>query len=493
MIMEKDMAYKDIREWLTVLEEEQELHRITAEVDWNLEISEILRRSLAKRGPAVLFENIRGYRDGWCTRLFANGLGNRQRLALMFGMPKDTSHGQLIQLLRERIKTPIKPVEVPTGPVKENIINAEDIDIFKLPVPLWHEFDGGRYINTWCGVVTKDPDTGEHNVGTYRGMMLDKNRIAVVLIATQDWGKHYAKYKTRNEPMSVAVVYGCEPSFVFAASTPFRGNEYEICGAIRQEPIELTQCETSDLLVPANAEIVLEGTISPNPETYAMEGPFGEFQGVYGGFPRRRPVIQVNQITHRDNPIFRGNIEGMKQGAVNETGMCAYIGYSAVLWDVLESQGHHVLDLVTAPWAIIKIHKSYEGQARHIAAAIWGSKMISLTMKTVVVVEENVDIRNLREVQLVIHNFADPAKDFITFPMNVGSPGDPALSEEDQDEMAWGTALQTHLLIDATVDWRTHPIRPEWGGRRTPPDATTNPPHIVEKVTQRWKEYGFDD
>lgn len=488
------MAVKDLREWLALLEGEGELHRIAAEVDWHLELSVILRECLARRGPAVLFENIKDYKSGRCTRLFANGLGNRARLALMFGKSKETPYTELITTLEQRMKQLVPPVTVDTGPVKETILHGDEVNVLDFPAPFWHEFDGGRYINTWCGVVTMDPETGDHNVGTYRGMIVDAHRIATVLIATQGWGRHFAKHQRTGTPMPVAVVIGADPAFVFAAGTPFQANEYEIQGAVRQAPVELVKCETSDLMVPAGAEIVLEGTISTDPDTYEMEGPFGEYTGVYGGIPERRPVIEVSCITHRNDPIFRGNIEGPAPGAPNETSMCAYIGYSAVLLDILHSQGHTgVLDIIAAPWTIVKIHKSYEGQARHVAACLWGTGVISNNLKTIVVVEDDVDIHNLRQVQAAIANFADAEKDYVVYPMHAGCPGDPALSRDKQNEAMWGGGLGSRLLIDATVSWPDHPIRPEWGNRRTPPSAIVNPPELVERVRRRWREFGFAD
>ena len=247
-------------------------------------------------------------------------------------------------------------------------------------------------------------------------------------------------------------------------------------------------------MVPASVEIVVEGTISPDPETYEMEGPFGEFPGHYGGWPRERPVIEVHRITHRNDPIFRGNLNCMHRGATSEVGICAYVAYTSALWHILDSQGlaAGVLDIVAAPTAIIKIKKSYEGQARHLAAALWGSKLTVNTLKTIVVVEEDVNIHDLREVQLAVHNLADPAKDYVVYPMNAGSPADPALSEEAQDEVKWGLGLQHKLLIDATIDWTTHPVRPEWGNRRKPPLCTERPQEVVDKVQERWNEYGFE-
>lgn len=142
---------------MDTLEQDGELCRITAEVDWNLELADILRRSLAQRGPAILFENIRGYRQSWCTKLFANALGTRGRIAMMLGLPRDASHERIVSLTRQRLREPVAPVLVESGPVKEHVISGYAVDLYQLPVPLWHEFDGGRYIDTWCAVVTRDP------------------------------------------------------------------------------------------------------------------------------------------------------------------------------------------------------------------------------------------------------------------------------------------------------------------------------------------------
>lgn len=487
------MSGRDLRSWMHALEQEGELCRVSTEVDWNLELAEILRRSLAARGPAILFENISGHRDGWCTKLFANALGTRGRIAMMLGLPKDATHAQMVTLTRKRLREPVAPVVVQTGPVKENVISGDAVDLTQMPVPFWHEFDGGRYINTWCAVVTRDPDTGALNVGTYRGMIAGRNKISVFLEATRDWGRHYAKYCRRGEPMPVAVVYGWDPSMVYAAGHPFGGDEYGIMGAIRQEPVELVRCDTSDLLVPASAEIVLEGFVSTDPESYLMEGPFGEFSGYYGGFPRARPVIEVQRITHRTDPIYRGNIEGPAPGLPTESSQIFYFGWAAALWEVLESQGHadSVLDVVAGPWTVVKIRKAYEGQARHIGAAIWGSKLITYIGKIVVVCEDDVDIHDARQVQMAIRSHADPARDFVVFPMRAGGSGDTALAESMQDEIKWGSGMQSRILIDATVDWETHPVRPEWGNSRRPLNCTRSPQAIVDLVTRRWDAYGL--
>jgi len=486
------MAFLDLRQWVDKLEAEGELKRIKAKVDWDGELPAIIGKVYAERGPALLFENIKGYESAWCRKLFAGGLSSRRRLALMMGMPKDTPYSDLTQLLRKRFKEPVTPVEVDTGPVKENIVKGDDVDLFQIPVPKWHPLDGGRYINTWCGVVTMDPDTGEHNIGMYRGMIISKNKIGALLVPAQGWGGHYAKYQQMGKPMPVAVVYGYDPSLGFMAATPLTSiGEYEAMGAIRQEPVPLVKCETSDLRVPASAEIVVEGSISPDPATYEMEGPFGEWTGYYG-MSRKRPVIKVDCITFRNDPVFRGNLEGIKAGIVNETAVTAYEAYSAVMWDILEAQGiPGILDVVPAPWTIVKIHKTYQGQARHIAAALWGSRLAVNVSKTVMVVEGGVDIQNMRALQLATQTYVDPARDIVVFPLNLGSSLDVSLAFEDRDEMVYGASLQNKVLIDATIDWATHPLREEWGNRRLPPTCTEQLPEIKRLVETRWQEYGL--
>ena len=171
------MGFKDMREWIDKLETEGELKRVTAKVDWNLELGEVARRSLALKGPAILFENIKDYENTRCRRMLVNGISRHSRIAMMLGVSRKTPPQELMQVVRKRFKEPVPPVGVKTGPVKENIVTGDDIDLYQFPVPQWHPMDGGRYIDTWCGVVTRDPDTRNLNVGLYRGMIQTKNKI----------------------------------------------------------------------------------------------------------------------------------------------------------------------------------------------------------------------------------------------------------------------------------------------------------------------------
>ena len=474
----------DFRQWIEKLEGEGELKRIKARVDWRGELAQIVRRVYAERGPALIFEDIEGYENTRSTKLFTFGMGSRGRTALMLGMSKETRWRELVKITRKRFKESIEPISVDTGPVKENIVKGDDINIFDFPVPQWHPEDGGRYINTFAGVVTRDPDTGDLNVGIYRGQMLDKTRIATLLIASQHWGVHYSKYKEMNRSMPVAMVYGWDPAMQFVAGTPLPSErEYDIMGAVRQEPVPLVKCETSDLQVPASAEIVIEGSISPDPETYELEGPFGEWPGYYSEI-RRRPVIEVQCITHRSDPIY--------QGTLTNAGGWPTIAYTALFWNVLEAAGiPGIVDIVPMPILIVKIHKTFRGQPRAIAAALWGSQLSRNYARTVMVVEDDVNIHDHRDLRWAFHNWVDAKDDLVVFPGMPTTTLEPGATLEEWDVEEYGTGSQNKLLIDATVNWNTHPRRKEWGGKRHPGSCADGLPEEVELVNKRWKEYGL--
>lgn len=488
------MAFRDFREWLKRLESEEELLRIKAKVDWDGELPEIVRETFRQRGPALLFENIKDHDKTLGKKFFCGGIASRRRIALMLGLSKNASREEITNVTRERIKNLVKPIMVNTGPVKENIVKGANVHLYEFPVPKWHPLDGGRYINTFCAVVTRNPETAELNAGLYRGMISAGDKISVFLVPSQHWGEHFAKFQEMDKPMPVAVVYGCDETLVCAAALPHPHpgySEYDISGGLRQQPLELVKCETSDLEVPATAEIVIEGIISGDPNTFEMEGPFGEWRGYYGE-PRKRPVIKVNCITFRNDPILRGTLNALPSGVIGEANILGTFAYDALVWNILESQGiPGILDVISTPWTIIKVHKTESGQARRIAAALWGSKMALSFLEIIVVVEENVDIHNFREVQWAILNCVDPTKDLVVFPGTGGDPLNPNQLAADKDELKYGAGKVNRLLMDATIDWETHPKREEWGNKRFPPKCIEASPDIQELVKKRWKEYGF--
>ena len=292
--MRNEGSFVDLRQWIDLLEREGELHRITAPVSWDREIGTVSRKVQERKGPALLFENIRGYEKTRGRRVFTGGIGTRERLALALGFPKHTSNREIVQYVMKKNRERIPPVRVATGPVKENIVKGDAIDLLEFPVPKWHYLEGGRYINTYACIVTKDPDTGVQNVGIYRGMVGRKNSIpSLLILGGQHWGQHFAKYAGLKQKMPVACVIGWDPIMGFLAGSPLPAGvcEFDVLGAYRDAPVPVVRCETVDLEVPASAEIVIEGLIDPDPANYEIEGPFAEFTGYVSDLPTPRPTI----------------------------------------------------------------------------------------------------------------------------------------------------------------------------------------------------------
>jgi len=375
------MGFMDLREWVVALEKQGGLRRIAAPVDWDREIGAIARRVLEKKGPALLFETIKGYETGRCTRLFTGGLGSRSRLALALGFPAEASNAELVQYVMKKNGETLPPRIVATGPVKDVVLRGAQVDQTEFPVPKWHHLEGGRYIHTFSGIVTRDPDTRVMNVGIYRGMISRKDTTPFLLVkGGQHWGAHFLKYSARGEPMPVACVIGWDPIMPFLAGSPIPAGvcEWDVMGGYRGEPAELVRCETVDLEVPATAEIVIEGFIRDDPATWELEGPFGEFTGYVSDIPTPRPTMRISCITHRRDPIFRGCLEGTLPGSYSENSVMSSVPRAAIAWNILTGAGIPGLrDIFVPPITngvniIIQIRKAYQGQPERIVLRAGG-------------------------------------------------------------------------------------------------------------------------
>jgi UbiD family decarboxylase len=487
-----------LRSWITLLEKHGQLRRIKAEVDWDQEISGITRVNLSLGGPGLLFEAIKGYRKGRCTKLLTSSVGNRSQVCLLVGLKLDASDREIVRHLKTIYRRGVKPVTVASGPVKENILRGKNINLLDFPVPKWHHLDGGRYIDTFCGVVTRDLETGQNNIGLYRGQVLGPSRIGKLLIPTQHWGNHFAKHRDTLKPMPVAIVHGWHDVLPFCSGSPFPKNvdEYEMMGAILGCPVELVKCETSDLMVPASAEIVVEGTVSPDPKTFASEGPFAEYPGYAGGVPSPKPVLEVACVTHRNDPILRGTLEGARPGFPSEDStLCAY-SWSAIAWNMLEDVGvGGVTDVWMPPVStgtniVVQIQKRYRGHAQQVATALWGTGAGQWFFKNVMVVEEDIDIRDPVALDWAFAFRVNAAQgQLLTFGPTFGSVLDPSTPRSQANPQKYGTGCWTRLLIDATRNWEFEP-NPDWGGRRYPP-VNVLPVPLEERIHSRWSEYGI--
>jgi UbiD family decarboxylase len=484
------MVIKDARHWLEVLEKEGELARIKTKVDWYLEIGAIAEEVFRKEGPALLFENIKDHENTFCRKFFTASLSTYPRIALMMGLPKDTPYPELIKVHRARMKKPIPPVIVKTGPVKENILMGDEVDMTALPAPHWHKRDGGRYVGTFDGVVTKDPETGWINVGLYRRMIHDKRHIGISVPTGQHIWQHFRKYKKMGKPMPVAVVNNWAPCLPAIACCPLppQANEYDYMGALRQEPVELVKCETNDLLVPASAEIVYEGEISTDMSEFRMEGPFGEYTGYFASTSHLAPVFTVNCITFRNDPILQGTMEGIP---INEDHRIESVNHSSVVWDRLDERMPGVTGVnvdASTGWAnvFVQIDNSYLGQVYHVACGIWSNPLSFMVGNNVWVVDQDVDIYDLGQIMWAFAYRCDYKRDIHAFPGNI-SPLDPRTHPDERTRIAINKGWR--VLFDCTkpVDWQR---TPKWFGEKFAPLAAADE-ETLAKVRARWDEYGI--
>jgi UbiD family decarboxylase len=496
---EKKVQFGDLRGWIAALKKARELHEVNVEVDWDCELGTITRRAFGNgNGPALLFNKIKDYRKGRCTKLFTGGMSNYSRIALMFGLPKNAPITELVKAARKSYTGRVPPVTVKNGPVKENILKGKDINLFEFPAPKWHRLDGGRYINTMQGSVTRDPVSGRMNVGIYRGMIGKKNTIPVLLWRPQNWGQDMQKYAAQHKEMPVAFIYGWEPCLEFCASSPIPPDvsEYDVMGAVRGAPVELVDCETVPLQVPASAEIVIEGWISNDPATFEMEGPFGEYTGYFGGDQAPKHSVRVTCITHRNNPIMRGTLEGTMPKMVSENGIMSSVQRAALAWNILERAGVPGVTDVHCPAAnngttlMIQLRQTYRGQAKQAANAIWGSNAAHLRYKHIWVVDEDIDIHDYASIDWAFAYRVNAAEDDIVFfPSTFGSALDPSTRLRHRNTALFGTGKWTRVLIDATINLDFDPEE-NYGGERYPPSVKPDP-RDWEKVEKRWKDYGF--
>src|SRR5581483_6160154 len=276
-------AVNDLRDWLAIANEYGEIKHIKG-ADWNGEIGGLVDMiSHQPDPPCLLFDEIKDYPAGY--RLLANSAATRKLAAILLGLPPDLGVTELIAAWRERQRSQGErtlPVnEVRDGALFENVLHGGDIDLYRFPAPKWHERDGGRYLGTADMVITRDPDNGSINVGTYRMMIQDRDKIGLYISPGQHGRLHRDKYFARGEAMPVVAVFGMDPVLFLAASRgfPLTTNELEWAGSAKGRPVDVIPGPVTGLPIPAGAEIAIEGYV--HPDRLLDEGPFGEFTGYY--------------------------------------------------------------------------------------------------------------------------------------------------------------------------------------------------------------------
>lgn len=480
------MIFNDLRGFINFLEQKKELVRIKAEVDSDLEVTEITDRISKQSGPALLFENIKGFRYPIAINLF----GSYQRMAWALGLNEFSEIGRkfssLIKTdidlnLRQKIEalydlyklSTSKPKEVKKAPCQE-IIMEKEFSLNEYPILKCWPGDAGRFI-TLPLVITKDPESGKQNMGMYRMQVFDEKSTGMHWHTHHDGAVNFRKHVKIGKRMEVAVALGGDPITIYAATAPlpYGIEELFFAGYLRGKPVEVIRARTVDLLVPAHAEIILEGYVELGEER--IEGPFGDHTGYYS-LAAKYPVFHVSCITQRKDPIYPATIVG--KPPMED----CYIGKATerLFLPFIRMQFPEIVDInlpiegVFHNCALISIKKSYPMHARKIMNAIWGLGQMMFT-KFIFIFDEDVNVQNISEAAWKAFNNVDPARDIVI----VEGPLD--VLDHSAPKPLYGSKMG----IDATKKW------PEEGYHREWPNEIHMSEEIKKLVDERWKEYGF--
>ena len=407
---------RDLRQWIEQVDKLGELTAIDG-ADWDTEIGAVteLGHHMGEQSSALLFDNIKGYPSGY--RVLSNTLNSLKRLALTLHMDTNYTRSEFVKDVKRHIGSVkhVSPEIVKDGPVMENVYEGKDIDLFRFPTPKWHELDGGRYIGTGSVDITRDPDSGCVNLGTYRVMIHDENTLAFYISP----GKHgrimREKYYAKGEPCKVAISFGHDPLIFLAGGmeVPNGVCEYDWVGGLQKAPVPVIIGGYTGLPIPAAAEIVIEGESVPGEER--NEGPFGEWTGYYASSMRAEPTIRVKRIYHRNNPIILGAPPTRPPCEFNY--MRCYLR-SAMIWQELEAAG--VPD-VRGVWChesggsrlmvFVSIKQRYPGHARQAGMIAGYCHSAAYLGRYVVVVDEDIDVTNTDDVLWAIATRSNPDLD----------------------------------------------------------------------------------
>src|SRR3954471_7885018 len=473
----------DLREWIALLEREGELVRIAAEVDPYLEVTEIVDRTVKAGGPALLFEHPKDARHP----LLINQFGTERRMCMGFGVERlddiaarleDILEMQPPQGLAEKVRglktlksiADSRPKIVRRGASQEVVLTGEDVDLSRLPVQTCWPGDAGPFI-TLPAVITKDPKTGSRNVGMYRMQVLDERSTAMHWQIHKDGRMDYLASDGRLE---VAVALGLDPVAAYSASAPLPKHidEFMVAGFLKGEAVEMVQARTVDLEVPAAAEIVLEGYVEQGDLT--REGPFGDHTGYYTA-AEPFPVFHITAMTMRENAIYPSIVVGKPPAEDAWLGKATERIFLPAVRMTLPELVDYDIPVAGAfhNCVIVSIRKAFPGHAKKVMHAIWGLGMLSLS-KSIVVVDEWVDVHDYAEVFFRVCANVDPGRDVI-------------LTEGPLDQLDHAPTLEAYggkLGIDATHKGPAEGARP-W------PDEIVMSDEVRALVDSRWAEYGI--
>ncbi len=464
------MPYRDLRGFLNRLEREGEVRRVEVEVDLLYELGAVCRLALDQGGAegnkALYFCRPKGHSHPVAVNLLAT----RKRFCLALECNLDEIHREWIR----RTEKPIEPRIVKDGPCKEVVHVGKDVNLFQLPIPMWNELDGGRYI-TFHSHISKDPETGVRNAGMYRAMVHDERTLGILAAPYRHIRHHFEKVHAHGKPLPVALAIGMDPVIYAAtvATFPFGVDELAMAGALRGEPVEMIPCETIPLEVPAHAEVVIEGEIPP--AVQREEGPFGEFTGYYGD-RAPRPVIQVKAITHRRDFIFQESYEGLPH---HETCVVSGISNEAEVIRQCPLPGVRKIHFTSGGGgylhAVVSVKKPYDGYGKMVALSILGTTA-GRTLKFVTVVDDDIDPYDLAQVDWAVTTRTRVDRDVEILKDLSANVLDPTMTLAEKR----GASRTDKMIIDATKPI-LEPLQPECRPQ----------PQMMEQVLRNSSKYGF--
>lgn len=484
------MQFNDLRDFIALLEKRGQLKRISQMIDCKLEMTEICDRTLRAKGPALLFENVVGH----SIPVLANLFGTPERVALGMGQESTAALrevGELLAFLKEpeppkslrdawnkmpifkRVLT-MSPKEVSKAACQQIIISAEEVDISRIPVQTCWPEDAGPLI-TWPLVITKGPNKERHNLGIYRMQVIGKNKLIMRWLSHRggalDFKEWQETHPGENFPISVAL--GADPATILGAVTPVPDtlSEFAFAGLLRGNKTEVCKSQNSDLLVPASAEIILEGHIAPG--EMAEEGPFGDHTGYYNEV-EKFPVFTVDKITHRKEPIYHSTYTGRPPDEPAILGLAL----NDVFIPLLKKQYPEIVDFYLPPegcsyrLAVVTIKKQYPGHAKRVMMGVWSFLRQFMYTKFVIVTDDDVNARSWEDVIWALTTRVDPSRDTTLIdntPIDYLDFASPV------------SGLGSKMGIDATNKWPGETER-EWGS----PIAMSK--KVKEKIDDIWNE-----
>ena len=475
------MSYRDMREYLEILEERNLLKRVRKEVDKDWEISAVCRVLFTKipsdRRPALMFEEVKGFDIPVVVGILGASPG-------VYATALEISPGKLLSEVAKKwsqaITRPIAAKLVDSGPCKENILRGEEVDLQRFPVPIWTVGeDPGPYL-TSPYVVTKDPETGILNVGTYRAQIKGRGRTGIHYGRTRHIARHIMANEEKGRATPVAIVLGTDPTIglTSVAPVPYGTSELDVAGGLRGEAVEVVKCETVNLEVPATAEIIIEGEFPPH--LRETEGPFGEYTG-YMGPAGQEPLLKVKCITFRDKPIYQAFLSQMPP---SESSLIRSLGRESSIYNHLTKDHRlpvrdvHIKESSgAAAYLAISMNVQYPGQ---VWETIWAAWTLDPSLgKFTVVVDEDIDVRDPFALEWALSFRVCPHRDIQILKNTAAVHLDPATAPRDVSQEDPARHILSKVAIDAT---KKHAY---------PPIALPPSDHL-ERVKSQWKDYGIE-